>query len=101
MLIFWITLMLFIDFIIYLVLFDIILSWLRLLWINFRPTFVSNILDPLYNFINSKITTRFWPFRFDAFILVILLYLIQYFLISILPWLEQEIINLTNNFTQW
>jgi len=36
---------------------DIILSWLPLLGINFRPKFFSDIMDPIYKTIKDKIPT--------------------------------------------
>jgi uncharacterized protein YggT (Ycf19 family) len=36
---------------------DIILSWLPLLGINFRPKFFSDIMEPFYKFIKDKIPT--------------------------------------------
>jgi len=96
MIIFWLTLFFLSEFILYLIIFDVILSWLTLLWLNFRPKFLSDIIDPIYNFINKIIPTTIWSFRFDAFIAIILIYVFQFLLINIIPWLYLEINKITS-----
>jgi len=87
----------FTDLIMYLVFFDVILSWLNLFWLNWRPIFVSSILDPLYKNISNIIPTTFWMFKFDALIVIICIYFIQGILLSNIPWLEEEILRLINS----
>ena len=94
----WIALILFSDFILYMIFFDVILSWLTLLWLNFRPQFLRTIVDPIYNFINRIIPTTIWPFRFDALIAIIFIYLFQFLLINLIPWLWLELYKITNSF---
>ena len=59
---------------------DIILSWLPLIWLNFRPKFISDIMEPLYKTIKNKIPTTIWPIEFAP----IIIYIIIIFLISFL-----------------
>ncbi len=94
----WLALIIFTDFILYMIFFDIILSWLSLIWIRFRPKFISSILDPIYNFINNIIPTTIWPFRFDALIIIIFIYFFQGLLLSIIPWLNEEILKVVSSF---
>lgn len=92
----WLAIIFFTDIILYLVFFDIILSWLTLLWLRWRPEFLSSIINPIYNFINNILPTNFWMFRFDALIVIIIIYIIQGLLVMNIPWLQQEILRLTN-----
>ena len=87
----WVALIFFLDFIFYLIIFDVILSWLTLFGLNFRPLFLANIVDPIYNSINKIIPTTIWPFKFDALIAIILIYFFQGLLIMFIPWLAQEV----------
>ena len=94
----WFFLFLFLDVIFYVIFIDILLSWLTLVWINFKPKIIWDIVDPIYSFINGIIPTTVWPFRFDAFIAIILIYFLQGLLLMFFPWLESHIINLYNSY---
>jgi len=94
----WLWIFIFLNAIFYLVIFDVILSWLTLLWLNFRPQFLSQIIDPIYSFVNKTIPTTFGMFRFDALIVILIIYLLQFLLLLLIPWLNQEILWLTNSF---
>lgn len=93
----WLVLVIFTDIILYLVFFDIILSWLSLLWLRWMPSFLDSVLWPLYNFINNLLPTKFWMFRFDALILIIFIYFFQWLLVANIPWLREEILRLTTS----
>jgi len=88
----------FTDIILYIIFFDIILSWLSLLWLNWRPEFLRSIVEPLYAFINRIVPTSFGMFRFDALIAIIIIYFIQGLLTINIPWLREEILRLMNSF---
>lgn len=60
----------FLRLVFYIVVFDVILSWLSLAGIRFRPKFMRDILDPLYSLVRKYIPTRFWAFDFTPIILV-------------------------------
>jgi len=49
----------FLDIIYYLVIFDVILSWLTLAGIKFRPKIIVDILKPIYRFVKKSIPTTF------------------------------------------
>ena len=55
----------------FLVFYDIVASWISLSWIKARFAFVASILDPIYGFIKSKITTTIGPFELSALIVLI------------------------------
>ena len=50
---------------------DVILSWLRLAWANFRPQFIANIIDPLYVWIKKVIPTTIGPLELAPIIVII------------------------------
>lgn len=50
---------------------DVILSWLRLAWANFRPQFIANIIDPLYLWIKKVIPTTIGPLELAPIIVII------------------------------
>ena len=88
----------FTDIILYIIFFDIILSWLSLFWLNWRAEFLKSIVDPLYGFINKIVPTSFGMFRFDALIAIIFIYFIQGLLFMNISWLREEILRLMNSF---
>jgi len=49
----------FLDIIYYLVIFDVILSWLALTGIKFRPKLITDILRPVYSFVKKMVPTTF------------------------------------------
>jgi len=49
----------FLDIIYYLVIFDVILSWLALAGIRFRPKIIVDILRPVYSLVKKNIPTTF------------------------------------------
>jgi len=85
----------FLELIMYIVLFDIILSWLSLMWIK-RPKFVSDIIDPLYAYIKNIIPTNIWPFDLTPMIVILLIYLFKIAISLMFPELVMEALNLIN-----
>ena len=83
----WLALIIFTDIIKYLIIFDIILSWLTLFWLKYRPAFLISIIEPIYTTISKYIPTKFWMFRFEALIAILMIYFIQELLIMTIPWL--------------
>ena len=43
----------------FIVIADVILSWLSLLGMQLRPQFIASILDPIYAYVKSIIPTNF------------------------------------------
>ena len=82
----------------YILFIDIILSWLSLFWVSFRPKIVSDIMDPIYSFIKNKIPTSIWPLDFSPIIIIIAIaFLIALFLP--LCWENYKaLININNYF---
>ncbi|MDA9128909.1 YggT family protein [Candidatus Gracilibacteria bacterium] len=70
---FLIALVIFLEILEYIVIFDVILSWLMLLGINFRPKFVANILNPIYSGVRKYIPSRFGVFDFTPIIVILAL----------------------------
>jgi uncharacterized protein YggT (Ycf19 family) len=66
----------FLDLIKYLVIIDIILSWLANFWLNIKPKFLKSIIEPLYSGIKDVIPTTLWPLDFTwVLIIFIVLFL--------------------------
>ncbi len=84
----------FLEMIIYLIFIDIILSWLTLLWIKFRPKFIYDILEILYSWIRKNIPTRIWYFDFTPIIIISLIYFIISLLLRFFPEVAVEIASL-------
>lgn len=62
---------------------DIILSWLPLLGLNFRPKFISDIMEPIYKIIKDKIPTTIWPIEFAPIIIYIIIIFFIWVLIQL------------------
>lgn len=71
------ALIIFIQILEYIVIFDVILSWLMLLGIQFRPKFIADILNPLYKFVQKIIPTRIGAFDLTPIIIILLLSFIR------------------------
>jgi uncharacterized protein YggT (Ycf19 family) len=68
------TLLIFIEILQYVVFFDVILSWLKLLWLkNIRPNFIANIIDPIYEKVRSIMKTNIWPLDLTPIVVILLL----------------------------
>lgn len=80
-----IAILLLADILKYIIIIDIILSWLTLFWVNFRPKFIAQIIDPIYKKIKNFIPTTFWPLEFAPIILFIILSFIQALIYSYAP----------------
>ena len=89
---FWIYI--FLDLLYFFVLFDVIISWLPIFWIKFNPKFVRDLLDPIYQLIQKVIPTTIWPISFNAFILLLIIYVLQIFLLNISPSISNLITNI-------
>lgn len=89
-----ITLLLLTDVIKYIVILDIILSWLTLFWLKSRPKFIADIIDPMYNFIKKIIPTTFWPMDFTPIIILIILIFLKWLVYSIDPAVWEYYLNI-------
>jgi len=67
---FFTAIIIFLELIQYLVIFDVILSWLMLAGIRFRPRFLASILDPLYKKTKEFIPTSLGPVDFTPIIII-------------------------------
>lgn len=75
---------------------DIILSWLPLLWINFRPKFISDIMEPMYSNIKKIIPTTIWPIEFAPIIIYIAIVFLIWIFIQFTWWNFTKLIELNN-----
>lgn len=63
----------FLDLIKYLVFADVILSWIRLIWFQWRPEFLSSIIDPLYKNVKNILPTSIWPIDFTPIVILLII----------------------------
>lgn len=84
----------FFDLLYWLIIIDIILSWLNLTWINFKIKFIESILNPIYERIRNTVSTTFWIFDLTPIILIIFIIFIK----EIIRLNNPEIIIFYNNF---
>ena len=89
-----IWILIFLEIFSYIIFLDVLLSWLTLIWIRFRPKFIGDILDPFYNFIKKIIPTNIWPIEFSAFILILFIILIRWAIFIVFPEVRVEINSL-------
>ncbi len=71
---------------------DIILSWLSIFWIQLRPKFLSDIIEPLYAFVRKYISTTLWPIDFTPIIVIFSIRILQIIILLFFPeigWLIQ------------
>lgn len=88
------TIIIFLEIIQYIVLFDVILSWLTLLGINIRPKFVKEIIDPVYSNIRKIFPTNIWPIDFTPIVVILVLFFIRWALFLVFPELQVQAHNL-------
>lgn len=91
----FLAIVIFLDIIFYIIVFDIILSWLNLAGIRFRPIFVARIVDPLYGFVRKYIPTRFGMFDFTPMIIIFSIIVITTTITNSVPELEAYLMELT------
>lgn len=82
-LIFWAYI--FLDILGIIVIVDVLLSWLWVFQIQFRPQFIAAILDPIYGFVRKNISTILWPFDFTALIVMFCLIFCKGLLLTLFP----------------
>lgn len=90
------TIIILMEIISYIVILDVILSWLTLLGIKFRPKIIADIIDPLYINVKKYIPTSIWPFDFTPIVIILLLMFIKGGLFIVFPELQTEVSNLMN-----
>lgn len=71
------AILIFLEIIEYFIFADIILSWLTLFGIRFRPQILRNIIDPMYHFVRKYIPTTIGPFDFTPLIIIFWIIFLQ------------------------
>ncbi len=82
----------------YLIILDIILSWLSLLWLNLRPKFLADIIDPIYNSIKKIIPTTIWPLDFTPIVVYIFIFFLTGLIFVFFPESQTEFLKILNSF---
>ncbi len=82
----------------YLIILDVILSWVSLIWLNLRPKILSDIIDPIYNSIKKVIPTTIWPFDLTPIVVFILISFFSGLIFVFFPESMVEFNKITNYF---
>jgi len=90
------AIIIFLEIISYIIILDVILSWLTLFWLKIRPKFISDILDPIYKNIKKIIPTSFWPVDFTPIIVIMAIIFIKWALFILFPSVLIDVNNLMN-----
>lgn len=88
--VFWIYI--FLDLLSILVIIDVILSWMMIFWLNLRPKFLADLIEPIYANIKKIIPTSIWPIDFTAIIIILIIGFLKWLLLILSPdisWLLQ------------
>ncbi len=88
------AILVFLRILLYLIILDVILSWVSLLWINFRPKILKDIIDPIYWYIKKIIPTTIWPFDFTPIVVFIFISFISGILFTLFPETQIEFFKL-------
>lgn len=91
-----IAILLLTDIIKFIIIIDIVLSWISLLWLNLRPKFISYIIDPIYVNIKKVIPSSFWPIDFTPIILLLILIFIKWIIYSLDPNIAKYYLEITS-----
>ena len=70
----------------YIIFADIILSWLRIFWLNIRPKFLADIIDPIYWFVKKYLPTTIWPLDFTPIVILMIIYFLIGWVDILFPW---------------
>lgn len=70
----------------YIIFADVILSWLRLFWLNLRPKFLADIIDPLYWFVKKYLPTSIWPLEFTPIVILMIIFFLIGAINMVFPW---------------
>ncbi len=93
----FIALIIFLNILEYFVIFDVILSWLAIFWINFRPKFIASVMDPIYSKIKSILPTTIWPLDLTPIIVIFAIIFLKSLIFVFFP----EISSIINNLYKW
>lgn len=91
------AIVLFLDIIRFIIIADIILSWLTLFWLKIRPKFISDIIDPIYESIKKIIPTKIWIFDLTPIVVLICIIIIKWFILINFPEVNNLILKLQSN----
>jgi len=80
----------------YLIILDIILSWLTIFGLKLRPKFLSDIIDPIYNSIKKVIPTTIGPLDFTPIVVYIFIFFLTGLIFGLFPWSQVEFLKILN-----
>ncbi len=95
MTILFLALIIFLDVVRWIVIADVVLSWLQLAGVNFRPAFISSIIDPIYGTVRKYIPTRIGMFDFTPIVIILLCFFLSGIILTLSPETGQMIQQLS------
>ena len=76
----------FFDIIQYLIFADIILSWLQLVWIKWKPQFLTSVINPMYSSVKKVFPTSIWPIDFTPIVILLAISFLVWIIELLNPW---------------
>ncbi len=70
----------------YIIFADVILSWLQIFWLNLRPKFLADIIDPLYWLVKKYLPTTIWPIEFTPIVILMVIFFLIWAINMVFPW---------------
>lgn len=92
------SIVLFLDILRFIVIIDVIISWLMVFWLKIRPNFIADIIDPMYDNIKKIIPTKIWMFDLTPIVVLFIILFLKWILIVSFPEVQSEILKLQSNF---
>lgn len=79
------TIYLLLSVIYYIIILDIILSWLVLFWLKIQLKFLKQIINPIYDFVWKTFPTKLWVFDLKPIIIIFIIIIMKSILLTIDP----------------
>lgn len=70
----------------YIIFADVILSWLQIFWLNLRPKFLADIIDPFYWLVKKYLPTTIWPIEFTPIVILMVIFFLIWTINMVFPW---------------
>lgn len=77
--------LIFLNLIEWIIIIDIILSWIQLLWIRIQINFIKSITNPIYTKIRKILPTTFWPIDFSPIVIFFIIQIMSNIILNLRP----------------
>ncbi|EKD65911.1 MAG: hypothetical protein ACD_49C00076G0007 [uncultured bacterium (gcode 4)] len=79
------VILIFLNLIEWVIIIDIILSWVQLLWIRVQIKWIQSITWPIYMKIRKYLPTTFWPIDFSPIVIFFIIQIISNIILNLRP----------------